>query len=179
GASMFVRRGVIEQIGMLNHGYFLYHEDLEWCVRARLAGYAIMVAPAARTFHRYEFSRNKKKWYWMERNRPWYLLSVYRIPTLLLILPAFIAAEIGVWCFAIAKGWFVWKLKSVGGFFRVLPQVMRDRRRVQKMRIVSDRELVKCMTDVIEFEGVTGPLIRILNIPFRIYWAIVKRIIFW
>ena len=179
GASMLVRRGVIERIGMLNDGYFLYHEDLEWSVRARLVGYEVMVAPAACTFHRYEFSRNKKKWYWMERNRLWYVASVYRIPTLILLAPAFIAAEIGVWCFALSKGWFVWKLKSVGGFFRVFPQVLRDRNRIQKMRVVSDRELTKCMTDVLKFDGVTGPLIRIANIPFRMYWTIVKRIIFW
>lgn len=179
GASMFIRREVIEKIGMLNEGYFLYHEDLEWSARARLAGYDILLAPKARTFHHYEFSRNKKKWCWMERNRLWYLFSVYKIRTLILIFPALFSMEIGVWIFALSRGWFRWKFRSVGGFIKAVPRIISDRRRIKKLRKIRDKELMKFMCGEIVFEGMGGWWLRIANIPFRIYWGIIRHLIFW
>jgi len=35
GASMYVTRACIEQIGLMSEGYFLYFEDLEWGLRAK------------------------------------------------------------------------------------------------------------------------------------------------
>jgi N-acetylglucosaminyl-diphospho-decaprenol L-rhamnosyltransferase len=35
GASMYVTRPCIEQIGLMDEGYFLYFEDLEWGIRAK------------------------------------------------------------------------------------------------------------------------------------------------
>lgn len=35
GASMYVTRACIEGIGLMNEGYFLYFEDLEWGLRAK------------------------------------------------------------------------------------------------------------------------------------------------
>jgi N-acetylglucosaminyl-diphospho-decaprenol L-rhamnosyltransferase len=43
GASFYVTRGCIDRIGLMEEGYFLYFEDLEWGLRAKAAcgvGYA-------------------------------------------------------------------------------------------------------------------------------------------
>ena len=46
-----VRREVIETIGLLDEGYFLYFEDSDYCRAARAAGYRIQCFPSARVVH--------------------------------------------------------------------------------------------------------------------------------
>ncbi len=51
GASLIVRREVFEDIGGLDEGYFLYFEEVDFCTRARLAGWDIWFVPASRVVH--------------------------------------------------------------------------------------------------------------------------------
>jgi GT2 family glycosyltransferase len=51
GASMLVRREVFEHIGLLPERYFLYFEETDFNVRARNAGWRVMVDSAARLLH--------------------------------------------------------------------------------------------------------------------------------
>jgi hypothetical protein len=52
GAGMAASRAAIEAAGLLDEELFLYGEDLEWCLRIRAAGFAIVYAPEARVHHR-------------------------------------------------------------------------------------------------------------------------------
>jgi GT2 family glycosyltransferase len=52
GCSMFIRRQVFEQIGVLDPGYFLYLEDMDFCLRAQAAGYHLLFVPQAKMWHR-------------------------------------------------------------------------------------------------------------------------------
>ena len=45
GAFMFVRSAVIEDVGLLDEGYFLHCEDLDWCMRFRQADWRILFVP--------------------------------------------------------------------------------------------------------------------------------------
>lgn len=38
GASMLVSRAMIDRVGLMREDYFLYAEEVEWCLRARAAG---------------------------------------------------------------------------------------------------------------------------------------------
>ncbi|MDW8065786.1 MAG: glycosyltransferase family 2 protein [Anaerolineae bacterium] len=51
GACMLVRRKVIEQIGLLDEGFFLYFEDNDWCRRMRQAGWRIVYDPRFQVIH--------------------------------------------------------------------------------------------------------------------------------
>jgi GT2 family glycosyltransferase len=50
-ACMLLRRTMVDQIGLMDEGYFLYYEDAEYCHRARAAGWGIMHVPEARAVH--------------------------------------------------------------------------------------------------------------------------------
>ncbi|MGE3316319.1 MAG: glycosyltransferase family 2 protein [Planctomycetaceae bacterium] len=50
-ACVLVRREVFESIGLLDEGYFMYFEDVDFCRRARNDGWKIAFEPAARVVH--------------------------------------------------------------------------------------------------------------------------------
>jgi len=45
GAAMLIKKEVIEKIGMLDERFFLYYEDLDFCLRALSADYTIHINP--------------------------------------------------------------------------------------------------------------------------------------
>lgn len=51
GASMMIRREVINQIGLMDEGYFLYFEEVDYCKMARRAGWSCWYVPASRIVH--------------------------------------------------------------------------------------------------------------------------------
>jgi GT2 family glycosyltransferase len=51
GASMMVRREVIESIGFLDDRYFLYYEETDYCLRARRARWDCWYVPQSRVVH--------------------------------------------------------------------------------------------------------------------------------
>jgi GT2 family glycosyltransferase len=52
GACLLIKRRVIEKIGLMPEDYFLYFEDVEWCLKARRAGFYCKVVPEARIGHK-------------------------------------------------------------------------------------------------------------------------------
>ncbi|MEM7630401.1 MAG: glycosyltransferase family 2 protein [Pseudomonadota bacterium] len=50
-ASILIRGDMIQDIGLMDEGYFLYFEDAEYCLRARRAGWTFGYAPEATTIH--------------------------------------------------------------------------------------------------------------------------------
>jgi N-acetylglucosaminyl-diphospho-decaprenol L-rhamnosyltransferase len=51
GASLMIRREVLEQIGELDEGYFLYFEEADYCLRAKKAGWQVWYVPESRVLH--------------------------------------------------------------------------------------------------------------------------------
>ena len=51
GAALMLRREVVEQAGMLDEGYFLYSEEMEWCRRIGAHGWQIFYVPTAVVLH--------------------------------------------------------------------------------------------------------------------------------
>ncbi len=51
GCSMMIRRGVIEKIGVLDEKFYLYLEDLDFCLRAKKAGFSLLYYPKSIIWH--------------------------------------------------------------------------------------------------------------------------------
>lgn len=51
GTAMLIRREVFENIGPFAEDYFLYYEDVDFCQRARKAGWGVVVIPEAVITH--------------------------------------------------------------------------------------------------------------------------------
>ena len=56
GTVMLLTRAALDDVGFFDERFFAYHEDLDWCTRARARGWRICFAPNARATHRGEGS---------------------------------------------------------------------------------------------------------------------------
>lgn len=52
GCALFFHRTVVERIGFIEDKFFLNFEEIDWCSRARKAGYKIYSIPAAKIWHK-------------------------------------------------------------------------------------------------------------------------------
>jgi GT2 family glycosyltransferase/glycosyltransferase involved in cell wall biosynthesis len=57
GACMYVRRAVIERIGLLDERYAMAYEDVDWCLRAWQAGFRVLYFPSAQLVHHESVTR--------------------------------------------------------------------------------------------------------------------------
>lgn len=51
GCGMLIRRSVLKEIGFFSSDYFMYYEDLDYCVRAQRGGFKLICATNARMWH--------------------------------------------------------------------------------------------------------------------------------
>ena len=71
GASFMVRPKVFVDVGLLDEGYFLYFEEVDFCMRARNAGWTVWYVPDSRVVHlegavtgiRQTLERRPQYWY--------------------------------------------------------------------------------------------------------------------
>lgn len=50
-ACPIIRKEVIEHIGDLDETFFFYHEDIDFCLRAKIAGWRVIFCPSSKVFH--------------------------------------------------------------------------------------------------------------------------------
>jgi N-acetylglucosaminyl-diphospho-decaprenol L-rhamnosyltransferase len=51
GAAMLTRSEVIQQVGLMDEAFFMYAEEVDWCMRVKNAGWDIYCIPAAQIVH--------------------------------------------------------------------------------------------------------------------------------
>ncbi len=182
GAAVMYRSSALREVGLLDESFFMYHEDLDLGWRLWMSGWKNVLASDAVVYHKYEFSRSIKKYYFMERNRFLVLLELYRIPTLIFIAPALIVMELGLFVKALVSGWGREKLRAYAFFFRpsTWSLILAKRKEKQSHRHVSDRVVTQHFTGIIEFQEFSSSLVRyIMNPLFNFYWQLIRRVIFW
>lgn len=84
-ACALIRREVFDDIGVLDEGYYLYFDDVDYCRSARNSGWHVLYAPGARVVHLEgqsneapESARRRRRrpeyWYF---SRSWYFSKFY------------------------------------------------------------------------------------------------------
>ncbi len=92
GASMIIRREVFDAIGLLDEQYFMYFEEVDFCLRAARAGWSCWYVPASRVVHLVGQSsgvtdlkqaRKRRPAYWFASRRRFFLKNYGRFRTFL------------------------------------------------------------------------------------------------
>jgi GT2 family glycosyltransferase len=56
GCAVLASMKVVREIGVMDDGYYMYNEDTDWCVRARAAGFDVLVAAESKIWHKVSMS---------------------------------------------------------------------------------------------------------------------------
>lgn len=154
GAAFALRRDLFLALGGFDGDFFMYVEDSDLSWRARLAGYTCLYVPDSVVHHRYSLRFGPLKTYYQERNRYLMLLKTLRWPTLLVLLPALLLAEVVTWGYVLLSDRPHWrnKLRAYGDIVRRWPAILEQRRQVQALRRVSDHAVLSRSTFALAFE---------------------------
>ncbi len=174
GALFACRREVWERLGGMDEAYFMYHEDTDLSLRAHLAGLEVAYCPEAVAEHAYEFSRNARKMFFLERNRFLTVLGDYPTHLLVRVLPVVLVLEPLYLVIALRDGWAAEKVRAWGWLLRHPRTVLRRRRRVQSA-VVAPRALDGLLTPAITQSQLERPgALDLLNGVLRGYWRLAR-----
>ncbi len=139
GGACFIRREVFITLGGFDPRFFMYHEDVDFCWRARLQGYRVITCPSAVVYHKYgATTRQALGWgrreILGERHNFRSLVKNYELSNALRALRDILLIPLP-WRRKFAQ------LQNFAVNILWLPDTVRQRRKVQATRKVSDEEL--------------------------------------
>ncbi|MBN1954925.1 MAG: glycosyltransferase family 2 protein [Anaerolineae bacterium] len=178
GAAFAVRRELFHALGGFDEMFFLYMEDTDLSWRARLTGYRCLYVPQSVVYHDYTLRFGPLKTYYQERNRYAMLLKNLRWGTLFVLAPALLLAELVAWGFVLLRERSRWtnKLRAYAWVIQHWQQIAAQRRRVQSLRQVRDRELVAGSTYRLAFEQTgKGRIARLAHLLFDPCFFLLRR----
>jgi hypothetical protein len=145
GCSYLIRREIVDRMGGLNESNFLYYDDVDLSWMVNLMGYKIYCVPKSVVYHEYELKMTPQKMYWLEHGRSNAILCYLKPPTLVLLLPLLMFTESLIIGYCVIRGpRYVWaKLRCWLSVARNIGSIVRRRRRVQRLRKISDFELIR------------------------------------
>ena len=182
GAAFAIRREIFEQMGGFNESLFIYLEETALSLETWLRGWRCIYTPASVVHHDYALRFGLRKTLFQERNRYLMLLQLYRWPTLLLLVPTLLLAEVVTWGFVITRDRKNWtnKFKAYAGVFKNWGALRAKRALNQSQRKVKDRVLLERTTHALDFGQVEqGGLSRLAAGVFNpLFWLLRKLTLF-
>ena len=176
GAATVVRRDRFAALGGFCEPMFAYCEDTELSLRCWQRGWRVVYVPQAVVLHRYEFSRNPQKFYLLERNRLFLVLTLFGPGLLVAALAPLLALELATLALALRDGWARQKVAGWWWLLRHTRLIRSRRRQVRSERVADDAVLARVLTGDLDIEvpGMTvPPIARRLS---RGYWSIARRL---
>ena len=153
GTCLFTSKIILEKLDNFDPFLFAYHDDLDLCWRAAMFGINSFYVPSSVIFHPiegYSFKWSKFKFYLMERNRQYCLLTHFTKSSYLKMLPSLILVDFAVSLFYLKKGMFITKIKTSLNIIKNLTKISKRYRKIQSTRTLSDREISNIFQDKIQ-----------------------------
>jgi hypothetical protein len=186
GAAFAIRHELFDSLGGFDKDAFLYMEDTDLSWRARLAGWTCVYTPGSIVFHYYALRITPQKVFYQERNRYLMLLKNLRWPTLIVLTPAELLAEMITWSFVLLRDRanIKNKLRAYGWVIANWHSIIRKRKEVQSLRKTTDRELLRHTAFKLDFDQVSsGALAMLARFVFNpIFFAlkgITMAVVWW
>ncbi len=149
GACFFIRKSVLDDLGILDEDFQMHMEEIDLCWRLHLHRYHIYCIPAAKVWHQGGgtlSSENPRKNYWNFRNNIFLLVKNLQMINLARIIIFRLFMD-GI---ALTRELFRGKFKngfSIGKAYvwilLHLPLLLRKRREIQQKRRAGDKEIFR------------------------------------
>jgi len=151
GTCLFTSKIVLDKIGLLDSFLFLYHDDLDMGWRAAHVGIRSFYVPKSIVYHAesYSIKWSSKKFYWLERNRKYCILTHYSKETYAKMRLSLFLVDLCVWLFYLSKGFLGAKIKADLEILRNKKLIEQKYQELESKKIVPDGELIKQFPDEI------------------------------
>ena len=151
GTCLFTSAKVLKKVGLFDSFLFLYHDDLDLGWRAAQIGIKSYYVPNSLIYHAesYSLKWSSKKFFWLERNRRYCLLTHYSKYTCKKMQISLILVEMMVWLFYLSKGFLSAKIKAEIDIIKNKDHITSKYKELESKKLVSDKELIKLFPDEI------------------------------
>jgi GT2 family glycosyltransferase len=175
GCCFMIRQDLMRTLGAFSEDFDQYDSgfhasleeaDLSW--RAQLLGYRIELVEDSILYHKHKWNRlHARRFASRECGRYLTVLRNYELRTILLLLPVFVYLEVMTLAFAAFKGreWVQRKIHVWGWILKNTRRIHEMRRRVQRLRVISDGPILRRMSPTISFSYTInmGPIGNVVN----------------
>lgn len=159
GSAFMIKKSLFWEIGGFDEKYFMFHEDIDLSWKVQLLDYRIFPVPKSVVYHwcggsaggsgtATKYSTNTFRRYHSERGNLRTLLKNYSLKTLIFVLPVYITINLAeilmfllllrfdvIKCYLNSYLWNLLKIKNI----------LEERKKIQQIRILNDREIMKKM----------------------------------
>ena len=159
GTCLFTSSNVLKKVGLFDPFIFLYHDDLDLGWRASQLGIKSYYVPTSIIYHAesYSLKWNAEKFYWLERNRKYCILTHYSKQTYSKIFPKLLAVDFFVWIFYLTKGFLGSKIRAELDIIKNRKAIKNKYEELENKKIISDKELITKFSDSLHVpSNVTG-----------------------
>jgi GT2 family glycosyltransferase len=178
GCCFMIRRELWERLNGFAPEYFAYCEDTELSLRIWQRGLSVEFVPDAVVLHHYEFSRNEKKLYLLERNREICVLTTFEGRSLLVLSPLLVLTELLMLAAAVTGRWGGAKLRGWRWIWQHRRWIRERRASIQSERVEPDAVVLGRLTARIDPANVAAPPgMSVLNIIMSSYWSVARRLL--
>ena len=149
GTCLFTSSAVLKKVGLFDPFIFLYHDDLDLGWRASQLGIKSYYVPTSLIYHAesYSLKWNAEKFYWLERNRKYCILTHYSKQTYSKIFPTLLVVDFFVWMFYLTKGFLGSKIRAELDIIKNRKAIKIKYEELESKKIVSDKELIAKFSD--------------------------------
>jgi hypothetical protein len=155
GSALLIRKKALKDLeiaeSLFDPLYFCYYEELDLCWRVRLRGYRVIFVPSSIIYHKRGGIVSKREEpilvFHKTKNKLMTLIKCYETRNVLKYVPIAALIEIlaGIIIMPIYPFHGIARLKGVFWIIRNLRKVYERRKNVQRLRKVSDMEIMKYM----------------------------------
>ncbi len=143
GCAMIIRKRVFDTIGYFDEDFFAFGEDLDFCFRARLAGFRVGYYPWAVIEHRVRATAASRQTNFLYyRNLVWLIIKNLPASVLISCMPHILANNVLMFVRACLRGEMMVYVKGMGVAIQGFGRMWRKRREIQATRVIDPKEIM-------------------------------------
>ena len=153
GTCLFTTMKIMKKLNMFDSFLFAYHDDLDLCWRAALHRIPSYYVPKSLVYHPpegFSFKWSNFKYFLLERNRIYCILTHYSRSTYYKMIPTLILVDFAVTLFYIKRRMLGSKIRANLDILKNWNKIRQKYNEIQEIRIVSDKEMIREFKDGIQ-----------------------------